>query len=68
MRYLFGEGLGQDGDQVLQGPFSVEFTGVLRGAPLLRGLPLDESKQGETQNTTVKRGGFNQLHLKELTM
>lgn len=57
MCYLFGEGLGQDGDQVLQGPFGVEFTGVLRGASLLRGLPLDKSKQ-EEQKTTVKRGWF----------
>lgn len=36
--YLLGEGLGQDGHQVLQSPFGVELTGVLRGASLLRGL------------------------------
>ncbi|TNN36490.1 hypothetical protein EYF80_053345 [Liparis tanakae] len=47
--HLFGEGLGQDGDQVLQGPFGVEFTGVLGGASLLRGLPLDESTGEEGQ-------------------
>lgn len=39
--YLFGEGLGQDGNQVLQGPFGIEFTGVLRGSSLLRGLTLE---------------------------
>lgn len=45
MCYLLGERLGQDGDQVLQSPFGIEFTGVLRGASLLGGLSLDESKQ-----------------------
>ena len=57
--YLFGEGLGQDGDQILQGPFGVEFTRVLRGTSLLRGLPLDESKQENSQ----KAGGFDKLEL-----
>lgn len=33
--YLFGEGLGQDRYQVLQGPLGIELTSVLWGAPLL---------------------------------
>lgn len=36
--YLLGEGLGQDGHQVLQRPLGVELAGVLRGATLLRSL------------------------------
>lgn len=36
--YLLGEGLGQDGHQVLQRSLGVEFAGVLWGATLLRGL------------------------------
>lgn len=35
MRYLLGEGLGQNGDQVLQSPLGIEFTGVLWGPSLL---------------------------------
>ena len=36
--YLLGQGLGEDGHQVLQRPFGVELACVLRGAPLFRRL------------------------------
>lgn len=55
MSYLFGEGLGQDGHQVLQGSFGVELTGVLRRASLLRGLT--SNKRGEESENKVEQTG-----------
>ena len=41
LTHLFGQGLVQDGDQVLQGSFGVELAGVLWRTSLLRGLVQD---------------------------
>ncbi|MEQ2273519.1 hypothetical protein XENORESO_005226, partial [Xenotaenia resolanae] len=63
-------GLGQDGDQVLQRSFRVELTGVLRGASLLRGLPLAKRKQEEMiRETEIDRVSKKDLkHTSEASM
>lgn len=63
--YLLGEGLGEDGDQVLQRTFGVELTGVLGGASLLRGLRLDETERERTVNKQEVKKTTTSCWLKE---
>lgn len=63
LSYLLGEGLGEDGDQVLQRTFGIELTGVLGGASLLRGLRLDETERANCEQTESKKQKNNNFLL-----